>query len=120
MDYKSSMCFFYFFIVFTELPPGQTNFKEGCPALLTCELKAPSDSVVYWTQKQGLKQECQIPTVNMTSSTNDARLCNTTAVVKNRRKSIDDTFSLFHVELEVSDYRLILGRTGSTGTRTAL
>lgn len=75
---------------------------KGSSSQLICEMKAPSDSVVYWTraQKQDTEQECLIPILDVLS-TNDTAVCNTTAVVKKTREMIDDTYSIFHLELQV-------------------
>ena len=68
-------------------------------------MKAPTDSVVYWTLKHGLRQECRIPFLNdsMLSPTG-LKICNTSAIAKETRQPVDDTFSLFHLELEVRTF----------------
>lgn len=76
--------------------------------LLMCEMKAPSDSIVYWSQKKGPNQECKISTQNANmSSLAVTRSCNISAVVCHTTDPIDDTFSLFHLELKV---RLSIGQ----------
>ena len=78
----------------------KAEFKKGSTEVLICEMKAPSDSVVYWTQKQLHKEECQMPTQN--GSAIAAALCNTTSAVVNMSvKEIDNNYSMFHLELQV-------------------
>lgn len=78
---------------------------KGSTIMLTCEMKAPSDSVIYWSLKLDLNRECKIPTLNSNVSLHPAllglKICNTSAVSKLVREYIDDEFSLFHLELEV-------------------
>ena len=71
-----------------------------------CEFKAPSGSAVYWTQNQVNKKECQVPASNVTSNVHGLTLCNTTAVVHTVEEVVDDTYSIFHLELRVSVDRL--------------
>ena len=86
--------------MFTKLPLEKVEFKKGSTEVLICEMKAPSDSVVYWTQKQVHKEECQIPTLNETAIA--TALCNTTSAVVNMSvKEIDNIYSMFHLELQV-------------------
>ena len=90
--------------VFTKLPLEKVEFKKGSSdqLLMTCEMKAPSDAVVYWTQKQSHvhEEECQIPTLN--ESTITPALCSTTSAVVNKSvKEIDNNYSMFHLELQV-------------------
>ena len=89
--------------MFTKLPPKQTYFKKGSPAQLTCEMKAPTDAVVYWSLKQGQSQECKIPPQdsNVSSSTYVTENCGISAVAHLTIDQIDRTFSLFHLELKV-------------------
>ena len=93
--------------VFTELPPESIDLKKSNSSLLTCEMKAPSDSEVYWTQKQVQNiEECQISTMNEASpapgnDTSSIPLCNTTAAVSKTVKEVDKDYSIFHLELQV-------------------
>ena len=91
---------FFSNLVFTKLPVEKVEFKKGTTEVLFCEMKAPSDSVVYWTQKQLHKEECLIPTLN--ESVIATALCNTTSAVVNMSvKEIDNNYSMFHLELQV-------------------
>lgn len=95
--------------VFTKLPEETTNFTEGASSLLTCEMKAPSDSVVYWTKKQAQKGTCQISFQNEHSSSDAAvKLCSTTAVVNKTVEEIDAVYSIFHLELQVRDRAILV------------
>ena len=91
--------------VFTELPPESIDLKKGNSSLLTCEMKAPSDSEVYWTLEQVQNEECQIATLNETSPNDTASipLCNTTAAVSKSVKEVDKNYSIFHLELQVRE-----------------
>ena len=66
-------------------------------------MKAPSDSMVYWTKKLIQNEECQIPTLNDAFDTDSMLLCNTTAVVSKTVKEIDNNYSIFHLELQVRE-----------------
>ena len=91
-------------LVFTELPPEKIEFNKSSSSLLTCEMKAPSDSVVYWTQKQVEMEECQIPNLNKaTPNDTSIALCDTIAVVNNTVIEIDKEYSIFHSELQVRE-----------------
>ena len=84
-------------------------FDQGSPVLLTCEMKAPLDSIVYWSQTQEPNQECIVPTLNSNTSTPiNIQACNTTAVVNQTVDLIDDAFSIFHLELKVKKLHTIL------------
>ena len=94
--------------VFTELPLESIDLERGNSSLLTCEMKAPSDSMVYWTKKLIQNEECQIPTLNdaspkMFNDTDSMLLCNTTAVVSKTVKEVDNNYSIFHLELQVRE-----------------
>ena len=82
--------------MFTKLPPKMSIFKEGSNANLSCEMKAPSDSVIYWTLKRENAQECLVlgsDTLDFSlSSSLNIPSCNTTAVVDKAKNLIDDTF----------------------------
>ena len=99
-----------YYAVFTELPPKSVGIKEGSSLLLTCEMKAPSDSEVYWTRWKQVQniEECLIPTMNEASpapgnDTNSILLCNTTAAVGKTVKKMDKNYSIFHLELQVRE-----------------
>ena len=90
-------------LVFTKLPPETVNIKEGSSSLLTCEMKAPSDTMVYWTKKLVQNEECQIPIKKEATPGNGTGtvLCNTTAVAKRTITEVDKDYSIFRLELQV-------------------
>ena len=92
------------YLVFTKLPLKQKTVKKGASAELVCEVKAPSDSVVYFSQKQVDKNECLLPflTENSLGVNMTAPLCNSTTVVNKTKEEVDNKFSLFRLELQVS------------------
>jgi hypothetical protein len=67
-------------------------------------MKAPSDSMVYWTQKQvqNFSEECHIP-IKEASPGNGTVLCNTTAVVSKTVTEVDKGYSIFRMELQVRE-----------------
>ena len=95
--------FIMYRLVFTKLPLGEEIILDkGSSSQLTCEMKAPSDSLVYWThKKQDMSQACLIPGTSNGPPSDNATVCNTTAVVKETREAIDGTYSIFHLELQV-------------------
>ena len=100
-------------LVFTKLPPKTIDIKEGSSSRLTCEMKAPSDSMVYWTQKQVPEnEECQIPIKNKNRTspnyTDSILLCNTTAIVSKTVKEVDKDYSIFYLELQVRKQYIII------------
>ena len=69
-------------------------------------MKAPSDSMVYWTKKLVQNDsECQIPIKKEATPGNGTStvLCNTTAyaVVKKTVTEVDKDYSIFCLELQV-------------------
>ena len=98
---------FNIIIVFTELPLESIDLKRGNSLLLTCEMKAPSDSMVYWTKKLVQNEECQIPTLNDASAelndTDSILLCNTTAIVSKTVEEVDNNYTIFRLELQVRE-----------------
>lgn len=78
--------------------------------LLICEMKAPSDSIVYWSLTQERTKECMIPMLDFNASAlpNIQACNNTTAYTSQTKDLIDDTYSLIHLELKVRDYILVL------------
>ena len=98
--------------MFTKLPPKQVIVTEGSPVTLACEMKAPSDSVVYFTKKIDQK-ECMVSSANGTNAgTKEARgtaaaaplddCATTEEVVSQTREEINDKYSMFYLELEVN------------------
>ena len=66
-------------------------------------MKAPSDSIIYWSVLQERTKECMIPMLDFNASAlPNIRACNsTTAYASQTKDLIDDTHSLFHLELKV-------------------
>lgn len=99
----------YNYSVFTKLPPKLNFFDKGSPALLTCEMKAPYDSVIYWTLTQERSRECMIPMQDFNASAlPNIQACNQIAYATLTQDMIDDTYALFRLELKVRDYILVL------------
>ena len=91
------------------LPLQETVFRKGTPVLLTCEMKAPSQSKVYWMLRQNLDQECLVPTLNSdTSSPDGLRSCKTKAFANLTKVSLDRNFTLFRIDLKVGYYVVII------------
>jgi hypothetical protein len=86
--------------VFTELPLENIDLNRNTSSLLACEMKAPSNATVYWTKKLVQNEECRIPTLNE-ASPKTMLLCNTTAVVNKTVEEVDNTYSIFRLELQV-------------------
>lgn len=70
-------------------------------------MKAPSDSFVYWTYtEQDNKEACQIP--SLTVAYYKIKPCNKIAIVHKTEELIDDRYSMFRLELQVSLYHNIM------------
>ena len=80
----------------------ETLVTKGQSSQLTCEMKAPSNSSIYWTHKQVNKKMCRVISLNETLVNIEMTPCDTTAVVYQREKVIDDKYSVYHLELQVS------------------
>ena len=92
--------------VFTKLPPKEIHLKEGSVAMLACEMKAPRDSLVYFTMEKD-HNECVVSMANKTvDDTKESQFtqaaCGTAEVVHQIEEVIDDKYSMFYSELEVS------------------
>ena len=75
---------------------------KGSEVQFTCEVKAPSDSIVYWSLRKNLDEECKVPTLNSTASSDDGlHSCPGKAVGNLTKVSLDETFSLFRIDLMV-------------------
>ena len=85
------------------MPTKEIHLTEGSSSSIICEMKAPSDSFVYWTYKQGSKEACQIPSLNETVADYKVTPCNNIAIVHKTEELIDDRYSMFHLELQVSE-----------------
>ena len=58
--------------------------------------------MVYWAKKQVQEGECQIPFLNKSSASDAAiTLCNTTAVVNETVREVDEIYSIFRLDFEV-------------------
>ncbi len=99
--------------VFTELPLENIHLNRNTSSLLACEMKAPSDAMVYWTKKLVQNEECRVPILNDAppknyNDTDSVLLCNTTVVANKTVEKVDNTYSLFRLELQVRELVVLI------------
>ena len=103
---KSLVIIILSYSVFTKLPTKKIFLTKGSSSWIVCEMKTPSDSSVYWTHKPVNKEVWEILTLNETFAESDYEvtpcICNNGAIVYKTEELIDDKYSMFRLELEVS------------------
>ena len=73
-------------------------------------MKAPSDSIIYWSLMGERTNECIVPMPDFNTSalSHNIQACNSTTIYASQTKDlIDDTYALFRLELKVKDIDIV-------------